>query len=43
MPVGWEECVFKVMGMLRFWRDESHDVRDRLRVLEELMGRLVTP
>lgn len=37
LPAGWEQAVGKVMGMLGFWREESGDVLDRLRVLERLV------
>lgn len=37
LPLGWEAAVWKVVDMLRFWKDESRDVLDRLQVLEGLM------
>jgi hypothetical protein len=37
LPAGWEEAVYKVCGMLRFWANESRDCRDRLAILEGLM------
>lgn len=40
LPAGWEGAVLKVMDMLRFWRDESWDGRDRLMVLDQLMKSL---
>lgn len=35
----WRQAVEKVMDMLRFWRRESRDVEDRLRLIEALMDR----
>lgn len=40
LPNGWERSVQQVMAMLTFWKDESHDVKDRLQVLEALMAGL---
>jgi hypothetical protein len=40
LPEGWQRGLWKVVGMLRFWRDESAEVEDRLRILERLMDGL---
>jgi hypothetical protein len=36
LPDGWKQAVGKVIEMLRFWRRESHDVEDRLRLVERM-------
>ena len=38
LPGGWEAAVYKVIGMLAFWKDESRDCLDRWRILEGLMA-----
>ena len=38
MPDRWRQAVEKVMEMLRFWRRESRDVEDRLRLVETLLA-----
>ncbi|EXJ73605.1 uncharacterized protein A1O5_03367 [Cladophialophora psammophila CBS 110553] len=40
MPDRWREAVEKVIEMLRFWRRESKDVEDRLRLVETLLAGL---
>lgn len=40
MPDRWHEAVEKVTEMLRYWRRESRDVEDRLRLVETLLGGL---
>lgn len=40
MPDRWRQAVEKVMDMLRFWRRESRDVEDRLRLVEALLDGL---
>lgn len=40
MPDGWRRAVEKVIEMLRFWRRESRDLEDRLRLIETLLGEL---
>ena len=35
MPDGWHAAVLKVVGMLKFWKDESRDCEDRLRIIEQ--------
>ncbi|KAI1609036.1 hypothetical protein EDD37DRAFT_136498 [Exophiala viscosa] len=37
MPERWRLAVEKVLDMLRFWRRESRDVEDRLRLVETLL------
>lgn len=37
MPEGWQNAVMKVAGMLSFWKDESRDCGDRLRIIERAM------
>ncbi|KAK5941977.1 Zcf27p [Knufia obscura] len=37
LPQDWEAAVWKVAKMLRFWRNESRDCEDRLRVIERCM------
>lgn len=37
LPEGWQQAVMKVTGMLRFWKNESRDCEDRLRVIEHAM------
>lgn len=38
MPEGWRDAVVDVIEMLRFWEHEVGDARDRLRILEDLLG-----
>lgn len=38
LPNGWEQAVWKVANMLRFWRRESRDSDDRLRIIERSMA-----
>lgn len=38
LPAGWEQAVWKVANMLRFWRKESRDSDDRLRIIERSMA-----
>lgn len=38
LPPGWEREVYKVMNMLRHWREDSRDVADRLDIIEKLMN-----
>lgn len=38
LPTGWEQAVWKVANMLRFWRKESRDSDDRLRIIERSMA-----
>ncbi len=40
LPDGWQQGLYKVIAMLRFWKDESTEVLDRLRILERLMDGL---
>lgn len=40
IPDGWKEAVLSAMDMLRFWKDEVGDARDRLAILTELMNDL---
>ena len=40
MPDRWRQAVEKVVEMLRFWRRESRDVEDRLRLVETLLASL---
>jgi hypothetical protein len=37
MPDRWKEAVLSAIDLLRFWRDEVGDARDRLTILIELM------
>jgi hypothetical protein len=37
LPIEWEMAVYKVFGMLNYWREDSRDVLDRLDILETLM------
>lgn len=37
LPVEWTSAVWRVIGLLRFWKSESRDVEDRLRVMEGMM------
>ncbi|KAJ9499416.1 hypothetical protein H2202_004999 [Exophiala xenobiotica] len=41
LPERWRHAVEKVMEMLRFWRRESRDVEDRLRLVEGLLDGLI--
>ena len=36
LPEGWKLAVGKMVEMLRFWRRESRDVEDRLRLVERM-------
>jgi Fungal specific transcription factor domain len=36
LPDGWRASVGKIIDMLRFWRRESRDVEDRLRLVETM-------
>jgi hypothetical protein len=36
LPDGWKQAVGKIVDMLRFWRRESQDVEDRLRLVERM-------
>ena len=36
LPDGWKASVGKIVEMLRFWRRESRDVEDRLRLVERM-------
>ena len=40
MPAGWQDAVVKVAGMLRFWKNESRDCEDRLRIVEKAMDKI---
>lgn len=40
MPEGWQNAVMKVAGMLRFWKNESRDCEDRLRIIEQAVNSL---
>lgn len=40
LPTEWESAVYKVTAMLRFWKDESREVQDRLDILETLLRNL---
>jgi len=37
LPQDWDQAVWKVAKMLKFWRNESRDCDDRLRVIERCM------
>jgi hypothetical protein len=37
LPDGWQQSLYKVIAMLSFWKDESTEVLDRLRILQRLM------
>jgi hypothetical protein len=37
LPSEWEVAIYKVFGMLNYWREESRDVLDRLGILEAMM------
>jgi len=37
LPQDWDQAVWKVTKMLKFWRNESRDCEDRLRVIERCM------
>jgi len=41
LPDGWVQAVYKVIEMLRFWKDESRDVADRWAILVGLMEGIV--
>ena len=38
LPTDWEPSVYKVMDMLKHWKDDSRDVLDRLQIIEKLMA-----
>lgn len=38
LPKNWEAAVQSTLQLLRYWREESGDVMDRLEILETLMG-----
>ncbi|KAJ6099788.1 hypothetical protein N7467_001323 [Penicillium canescens] len=38
LPLGWEETIFDVAKMLKFWKDESSDVHEMLDILQTLMN-----
>ncbi|KAL3457969.1 hypothetical protein BJX64DRAFT_302309 [Aspergillus heterothallicus] len=38
LPLGWRGAVRGAVDMLAYWRDEAGDARERLRVLEEVVG-----
>lgn len=40
IPEGWKDAVLSAIDLLRFWKDEVGDARDRLAVLTELMNDL---
>lgn len=40
LPNGWEQSVWKVANMLRFWKKESRDSDDRLRIIEKAMSEI---
>ena len=40
MPQDWEQAVWKVAKMLKFWRSESRDCDDRLRIIQAFMHEL---
>ena len=37
LPKDWDIAVWKVVKMLNFWRNESRDCEDRLRIIENCM------
>jgi hypothetical protein len=37
LPDNWQQALYKVLTMLRFWKDESTEVLNRLIILERLM------
>jgi len=37
LPEGWQQGLFKVLAMLRFWKDESSEVLNRSMILERLV------
>jgi hypothetical protein len=37
LPESWQQALYKVLALLRFWKDESIEVSDRLAILERLM------
>ncbi|KIW61328.1 hypothetical protein, variant 2 [Exophiala xenobiotica] len=41
LPERWRHAIEKVIEMLRFWRRESRDVEDRLRLVEGLLDGLI--
>lgn len=41
LPGNWEREVYRVMEMLRHWKQESKDVADRLDIIESLMNGVV--
>ena len=36
LPENWETAVGKTLQLLRYWQEESGDIRDRLEILESL-------
>lgn len=43
LPADWEVAVYKVTVMLDFWKDESHDVMDRLHIVQKLRSSSARP
>jgi hypothetical protein len=37
LPEGWQQSLYKVLTMLRFWMDESTEVLNRFMILERLV------
>jgi hypothetical protein len=37
LPPGWEENIFEVIKMLKFWKDESSDVLRMLEIVQVLI------
>ncbi|KAH6662239.1 hypothetical protein B0J14DRAFT_662819 [Halenospora varia] len=37
LPANWEASVESTMNLLRYWKEETGDIRDRLNILEGLM------
>jgi len=37
LPDRWQQSLYKVLAMLRFWKDESTEILNRLTILERLM------
>lgn len=37
LPANWEASVKSTMNLLRYWKEETGDIRDRLNILEGLM------
>lgn len=38
LPLGWEEAIFDVSRMLRFWKDESNDIAELFNILQMLLA-----